>query len=387
MAGSNKITWDLIVKDKNFKRGMRGAQKSTGLLTDSAKRLATAFGLAFGARELTQFAASAINSASDFTESVNAVQVATGGASREIMQLGETAAEQLGLSKTAVNEAAVAFAAFGEKIDAGDVGGVFEDFVTRATDFASVMNLDVDEALTKFQSGLAGETEPLRRFGIDISAASVKAFALANGIGEVGRELSESEKVQARYGLLLQQTDRFAGDFENTSGELANQQRILAARFENTKIALGETLLPVMTDFVKVLNGVSDSGDGLIKKLDDVVTAGRKSGKVLAIAADDSFSYLQRLDAIRESASDFIQTNLSFIPMVGEDLAGAWNRAETAVGLAGDKFDESNDQMSDLADTTVTYIDTLDPLERNRGVHIKKSHYIIYNTYTNITWI
>jgi len=334
-----------------------------GGVSDIAKKLGGVLAVTFGAREIVRFASSAIESASDYTESVNAVEVATGRAAREIFQLGETAAESMGLSRTAVNEAAVAFSAFGEQISEDDnIANEFEDFTQRAVDFASVMNIDMKKAFETFQSTLAGQSKPIRAFGLDTSAAAVKVFALANGIGAVGRELTESEKIQARYGLLMEETEKFAGDFANTSGELANQQRTLAARFENTKIALGDALLPVMTDFVVVLNGVSDSGDGLIKKLDELITTGRKSGKVLAIAADDSLSYLQRLDAIRESASDFVQTNLSFIPMVGDDLAGAWKRAETAVGLAGDKFDETNDQMSDLADTTVTYVDTITPL-------------------------
>ena len=38
------------------------------------------------------------------------------------------------------------------------------------------------DALALFQSGLAGETEPLRKFGIDLSAAAVEAHAIATGI-------------------------------------------------------------------------------------------------------------------------------------------------------------------------------------------------------------
>jgi hypothetical protein len=102
-----------------------------------------------------------------------------------------------------------------------------------------------------FQSGLSGEAEPLKRFGINLLDSEVQAFALANGIGEAGRQLTETEKVQARYGLLLESTSKTAGDFANTSDGLANSQRILAANFENMKASVGEALLPAITNLTQ----------------------------------------------------------------------------------------------------------------------------------------
>jgi hypothetical protein len=118
-----------------------------------------------------------------------------------------------------------------------------------------------------FQSGLAGETEPLRRFGLDLSAATVEAYAYANGIGTVGTELTEAQKVQARYGLLMEQTNKTQGDFANTSDQLANSQRILQARMENARAELGTALLPAMTKFVEL---ALDKGVPLFEKLIDL---------------------------------------------------------------------------------------------------------------------
>ncbi|MDK1039665.1 MAG: hypothetical protein QGD91_12270, partial [Actinomycetota bacterium] len=216
------------------------ATSGMGSLMGSMKSLALVAGVGFGMMQAKKFIGDTIAAASDLEESINAVEVAMGDASREVFVLGETSAEAMGISKTALNEAAVAFSAFGEQIDAADVAGTFEDFIGRATDFASVMNLEVGDALLKFQSGLAGETEALRRFGIDVSAVSVETFALANGIAEAGEKMSEAQKIQARYGLLMQQTDKFAGDFLNTSEGLANQQRILTATWEDAQAEIGK---------------------------------------------------------------------------------------------------------------------------------------------------
>lgn len=204
-------------------------------------------------------------SASNLQESVNAVEVVFGSASDAILEMGKTSAESFGLSKRAFNEGAVQFSAFASTIagEGGDVADVIKTMTGRTADFASVMNIDLARAQTLIQAGLAGETEGLRRFGIDVSAASIKAFAYANGIAVVGTELTEQEKILARYGSILSQTDKFAGDFANTSDDLANSQRILAADTENLKAEFAQSLLPIMQSVVGVLRDLVGWFSGL----------------------------------------------------------------------------------------------------------------------------
>ena len=193
--------------------------------------------------------------ASDLEESINAVNVTFGKASAGILNLSDNAAKAVGLSKSAFNGLAVQFSSFATTVagKGGDVVQTMGELTGRAADFASVMNLDVAEAARVFQSGLAGETEPLKKFGIDLSAAAIEAYAAANGIGEVGKQLSEAEKVQARYGALMEQTSKTQGDFANTADGAANQQRVLKAELENVAAAVGSGVLPVMTKAITVI--------------------------------------------------------------------------------------------------------------------------------------
>src|SRR5665648_547882 len=182
--------------------------------------------LAIGATVMVgKFFSGAITEASGLNESINALNVSSGDASQGVQALGKAAARNLGLSNLEFNDLAVRFSSFSKTIagDGGDVTGTLKDLTGRASDFASVMNLDVSEAAQLFQSGLAGESEPLRKFGIDMSAASVEAYGLANGLAANGKSLTEPEKIQARYGYLMQQTSNAQGDFANTSDQLANK--------------------------------------------------------------------------------------------------------------------------------------------------------------------
>jgi hypothetical protein len=249
-------------------KGLKQANASFAKLQSSVGSLGRNFataGIAIGA--IGAGLAKTVQTASSYAESVNAVNVAFGKSAQGIIDFGKTAATTLGVSQVDFNNAAVRFSAFAERIvgSGGDASKFIAEISTRASDFASVFNIDVSEALQVFQSGLAGEAEPLKRFGINLLDSEVKAYAMANGIGEVGKELTQTEKVQARYGLLMQATSKTQGDFANTSGGLANQMRILKAEVTNTQIEIGNQLLPVMAELLPVVRDLArDLGTQLV---------------------------------------------------------------------------------------------------------------------------
>ena len=222
----------------------------------SAAAKASMLGLAGAGALAFKIGADSIGQASDLGESLNAVNVTYGKQARAVRKLGRESAKSLGLSNSEFNGLAVRFSAFATQISGGEgrkVVGTLDDLTTRAADFASVMNLEVGEAAELFQSGLAGETEPLRKYGLDLSAAAVTAHAYAEGIAEAGTQLTESQKVQARYSLLMKDTAKTQGDFANTSDSLANRQRILNARWDDARAKLGKGLLPIVEDLVGVI--------------------------------------------------------------------------------------------------------------------------------------
>jgi hypothetical protein len=213
------------------------------------------------------FLGKSVGAASDLAESTNAVNVAFGNSAAGILAFGETAATSLGTSQVEFNNAAVRFSAFADRIvgSGNDASKFIADISVRASDFASVFNIEVAEALGVFQSGLAGEAEPLKRFGINLLDSEVKAYAAANGIGELGRQLTETEKVQARYGLLMEATSKTSGDFANTSDGLANSMRIMKAEIADTQARIGRELLPVLESVIPVVREmVSEFGDKLL---------------------------------------------------------------------------------------------------------------------------
>lgn len=296
MAGNVRVVLKSVFDDK----GINQAQKAFGGLSSTFGKVAATLGTVLSVRAIGDFARNSVKAASDLEESMNAVNVAFGDSAKAIQDLGKTASTSLGTSQVEFNQAAVRFSAFADRIvgSGGDASKFIKEITQRASDFASVFNIEVSEALQVFQSGLAGEAEPLKRFGINLLDSEVKAYAMANGIGEVGRQLTETEKVQARYGLLLQSTAKTAGDFANTSDGLANSQRIIKAQFADLQATIGNALLPAVTKLfqafaAQLLPKMREFGDWLKSP------AGIKAVNDLSIAVGKAFdSFFKFLDFI-----------------------------------------------------------------------------------------
>lgn len=204
------------------------------------------------------FAKSAVEGASDTEESLNKVRVVFDETAGEIEDFAKDSAKNLGLSQQAALEAAGSFGNLFDSLGLArpEATKMSKEVLTLAADLASFNNIDPTEALEKLQSGLVGQAKPLRELGVNISEAAVQAKALQLGLGGVGRELTEAEKVTARYALIVEQTKNAQGDFARTSDGLANSQRIAKAEMDDLAAEMGKALLPIMAEGTKILKGL-----------------------------------------------------------------------------------------------------------------------------------
>lgn len=198
----------------------------------------------------------AVDGASNLNESVNAVNVTFGKASGQIQAFSTKAVDQAGLSMEHFNAAVVPVGAMLQNLGYSQSEAATQsiELTKRAADMASVFNTSVPDAMQAIQAGLRGEADPLERFGVGLNDAAIKAQAMRMGLAKSEKALTAQDKAQARLALLFKQTDRFAGDFVNTSGGLANQQRILRERYANVSAQLGVTLIPLLITLTGVLN-------------------------------------------------------------------------------------------------------------------------------------
>jgi len=208
-------------------------------------------------RYVAQFTVGLANAASDQGEALNKVQVIFGETSKTIEDFAETSAESFGISKTAALSAAGTFGGLFQTVGLG--AGVIDDMsvglVKLAADLASFNNLDPTDVLEKLRAGLSGESEPLRAVNVFLSEARVKAEAYASGIAQVGEELTEGQKVQARYNIIMSDSSAAQGDFARTADGAANSQRTLNAEWEDAKARMGQAVLPLFKELLGLMRG------------------------------------------------------------------------------------------------------------------------------------
>jgi hypothetical protein len=222
-----------------------------------ARGIAAPLAVAFGAQAVTTYFAQAVQGASNLAEQGAAVSQVFGSGAGAIDKFASGAATRLGQTKTQVLEASKSFGIFGKSAGLTEKGNA--DFstslVTLATDLASFNNTSVDEALNALSSGLRGEAEPLRRYGVLLNEAALKDEALRLGLITTTKQaLTPQQKILAANSAIFKQTEIQQGDFARTSDGLANQQRILTASFDDAQATLGTSLLPAMTTIVGYIN-------------------------------------------------------------------------------------------------------------------------------------
>jgi hypothetical protein len=325
---------------REFKSLTTTTQKAGFILQRALLPAAAAIGT------ITQVIAPAIKAASDFEEATSKVNVIFGRASKSVKDFANTAARELGQSKQSVLDAAGAFGTFGKAAGlAGEDLSLFTtDFVTLATDLASFNNTTPEEAVQAIGAALRGESEPLRRFGVLLNDATLRAEAMTLGIYDGSGALTAQQKILAAQSAIYKQTGDAQGDFARTADNLANKQRTLSALFKNFQIQLGQQLLPAATDFANGLVKINDAFAGMPTPATNATVKVGKFGKLIGELINPISLFVNGLQAIGSGYFDAEQETGAYNKALGLS-AQQQMRVADAAGVFNSKFKETKDNV------------------------------------------
>lgn len=250
-----------LLQAQNAIKGVDDTVKKTsatmGSFVSRLKQVGAAMGVTFAATRVVQFGKESVMAASNMAESLSKVQVVFGEGADAVIKFGQDAAKNLGISNQAALEAAGTygnlFQAFG--LGKAQAQEMSTGLVQLAGDLASFNNTSVDQAITALRSGLSGETEPLKRFGVALTEVRLKEEALRMGLITTTKgTLPVAIKSQAAYALIMRDTALAQGDYARTASGTANTMKTLQAKIEDAKVALGDALMPAFRGLLGVLN-------------------------------------------------------------------------------------------------------------------------------------
>lgn len=353
--------------------GADDAASSTGILAGNLKTVAATLAGFVGVDAILRI----VEASSDLTEAQTKVQAVFKDSADEIFAFADGSAARIGFAESAALEALGTFGNFftSSGLATEQAAEMSQVLLDLAADLASFNNIDTQDAFIKLRAGLAGEIEPLRAIGIAITEAETKAKALELGLVDLGEELTQADRLQARYALILEKSANAQGDFARTSDGLANQQRILRAQFEDIITVVGaplvSPLLSLLQTFVPtagsaadafgrvvgavlpavdaltrgaapaleaVFEGVGDTADALAPALED-------TGEALGAVVGAATPVIEVLALVTEGVAETVTTLLTFndglgvvlvgIPLLAAYLASLVAPAVAAVGGIG----------------------------------------------------
>lgn len=331
---------------RGFEEGMgrveNRAKAAAGEIGASTKRfakfgaIATAAGagMAYGLAKVLPLVKKTKDAAMDMNESISKTKVVFGDAAKDIPGFAGSAVKGFGMSRTAAmeNSAAIGSMLIPMGKSQAEAAKMSKQMLRLAADMGSLHNQDPTEMLQRIQSGLAGDMEPLKRFGIVLSETRVKAEAVRMGlvknvkdsgrvreatirmdlaqqnynkaVAEHGRksvearrallsrmtahrglkkalqgeatQLTDAQKLQARVNLLLKDSKKARGDWARTSDQAAGKEKKLAASIDDLNAQLGQALLPTYTAVIGALTT-------LTQWMTENETATKVAGAALAV--------------------------------------------------------------------------------------------------------
>lgn len=193
------------------------------------------------------------NSAADFDESINKVDVAFKDSSDAVKDWSENTLKQFGIAQGTALEMVSLFGDMGTTMGLvpAEAADMSTGLVGLAGDLASFKNVQLDVAQTALAGIFTGETESLKRLGIIMTEANLEQYALEQGSKKLYGEMTQAEKVQLRYAYVTDMSKNAIGDFSRTSDSSANVTRTFSESIKEMSTSFGQALLPIITPVIQ----------------------------------------------------------------------------------------------------------------------------------------
>lgn len=237
-------------------------------ISSAGKTLSTAVTL-----PLLGIGTAATKMAMDAVESENLFEVAMGAVAGDARKWSEETSKALGLNAYNVRNNMATYNAMltSMGLTSDESLKMSEGLTQLSYDMASFYNLKPEEAFDKLKSGISGEAEPLKALGILVNDNTIKTYAYANGIAKQGEQLTEAQKVQARYGAIMEATKNAQGDLARTMDSPTNKLRIMKEQAQQIGIQFGQILIPILEKLISIIKPLMDRFQGLSKEQQEMI--------------------------------------------------------------------------------------------------------------------
>lgn len=261
-----RVKVELIVDSDGAVRGIRDVRGEVHRLDDTvdrsrkrlirwgdALRVGVTLAVAKAVQVTTRFGGALYDMGLAAEETQSKFETTFGEMAAGMDAFGRRFANVAGMTQNEFREMTATLATFaqGMQLSQEESAAFAADVVKLAADLASFNNIPIEDALQALRSGLAGEIEPLRRFGIELSADEVKMRALMNTAKRTEDQLTSQELTIARLQLAYEKAGKQVGDLNRTMDSTANTARRARAELREAIQQVAQDLLPVFSELTQ----------------------------------------------------------------------------------------------------------------------------------------
>ncbi|CAK7084140.1 hypothetical protein [Tissierella sp.] len=193
----------------------------------------------------------------DFEQSLGKMEVVFEHNSRAIETWAQNSLRDFGLAKSTAIEMAGDFGALfkGMGINIQKTEEWSKTLTERTMDLSNFYDTTVEETTNALNAIVTGQTEPLRRFGINMTQATLQEYAYSKGIRKKIADMTEAEKVQLRYNFVIERTNIAVGTTARESDTATGQLNRFKEGVKELGLGFSEHILPI---FVPVIEGTNN---------------------------------------------------------------------------------------------------------------------------------
>lgn len=265
-SGAGGASGSLGGLGKSLNKTLSGMKSVTRSILSAAGIMGGLYGVFRGIAE-------AMDISSDLTEVQNVVVNTFGQYAYKLEELASKSIQSLGMSELSTKQVASKFQAMGTAMgfSAGKMSDMSIELTKLTADMASFYNVSQKDVAKSLESVFTGTTMPLRKYGLDLTQATLQEWALKQGLDADMRSMSQAEKTMLRYQYVMAQTSNVQGDFARTADTWANQLRILKEQFRQLAGIVGTAFINILKPVVSALNKVLSAVIEFTKKVVDAL--------------------------------------------------------------------------------------------------------------------
>ena len=124
-------------------------------------------------------------------------------------------------------------------------------FAELSVDLGSFFNTTDEDAMRALRSGLTGEYESLKRYGVVLNDTTLQEIANQRGIKKKLTQMTIAEKTELRYAAIMQRTKAAQGDAAKTLDGFANSSKAFKESMKEIGTVMGKTVLPYVNKLLK----------------------------------------------------------------------------------------------------------------------------------------